>query len=135
ANVDSSKRRDGFRDGRFDLLGEADVALDRQRLAPRLADRFGRGVNRARKLGVRLDRFRHDRDPRPISRSPQRDRQPNAATGPRYKQNFTCKRWHESPTLRSAVNSSVTITSRGAIWERRLLNTTASNRKVRCIVK
>jgi len=52
-----------------------------ERRAARRFDLGGRGVDRARQLGMRFGRFRHDRDVRAVARRPQRNREPDAATG------------------------------------------------------
>ena len=63
----------------FDLLREADIALQGQRFAARPPQLFSRRMDRARQLRVRRHRFCGNRYARPIARRAQPDGKPDAA--------------------------------------------------------
>jgi hypothetical protein len=81
-DVDSAPAADRLRNGVRDLLGVADVAHDRQRLAALGLDLRGSGVDRPRQLRVRLGGLRQQRHPGAVAREPLGDCQADAAASP-----------------------------------------------------
>ena len=81
AHVDPAEPLDRLGHGGDDLLLVADVADDRQRPAARRLDLLGRRVDGALELGMGLGGLGDQRDVRAVPGRPQRDGQPDAATG------------------------------------------------------
>src|SRR6201997_3748040 len=81
ADVDTAEPIDGLGHRRGHRITVTDVADNRQRLATGLLDLLGRGVDGARKLGMRLSGLGDQSDVRAIGRDPLGDRQPDAAAG------------------------------------------------------
>ena len=75
AYVNPTECFDGLSDRRFDLILEADIALDRQSLASGFSDLISRGVDCAGKPGVRFARFSGNHDSCAVAGSTQGDGQ------------------------------------------------------------
>src|ERR1700739_298143 len=91
ADVDTAELIDGLGHRRGHRITVQDVADNRQRLATGLLDLLGRGVDGARKLGMRLSGLGDQSDVRAIGRDPLGDRQPDAAAGAGDKHRLSCE--------------------------------------------
>ena len=98
-DVDAAEMLRGFIQSAAHGRLVAHIDSDRQRIAARLLDVFGGGVDRAGQLGIDLCGLGSDRDIRAVARCAQADRQTNAARRAGNEQRFSleCRRRHATP--------------------------------------